>query len=190
MPTSNDYLEFQFTATNFMSMAAKWSNLVYETSGANLQMEGHADVPPQSVKDLWELEALDSSPSCLPSWFPARRPPSSHPNMKHCLEICVTLTEELGAVPPSSHSWMAPLVEDMLHDAWTRLTEAVVIGPGRAVLFYGRHSMGEGLTADKARDATFLLTGAGMWAGKLAYLTANPMQFKKGHCLSRIRLPS
>ena len=23
--------------------------------------------------------------------------------------------------------------------------------------------MGEGLTADKARDATFLLTGAGMW---------------------------
>ena len=24
--------------------------------------------------------------------------------------------------------------------------------------------------ADKARDAAFLLTGAGMWVGKLAYL--------------------
>ena len=67
-------------------------------------------------------------------------------------------------------------MEDMLHDARTRLTEAVVIGPGRAVLFYGRYSMGEGLTADEARDATFLLTGAGMWVGKSAYLTADPMK--------------
>ena len=60
-------LEFQFTATNFMSMAAKLSDLVDEMSGANLQMEGHVDVPSQSAKDLWESEALGSSPSCLPS---------------------------------------------------------------------------------------------------------------------------
>ena len=92
----------------------------------------------------------------------------------------MTLTEELGAVPPPSHSWMAPLMEDMLHDARTGLTKAVVIGPGRAVLFYGRHSMGEGLTADKARDATFLLTGAGTWVGKLAYLTTDPMTIQEG----------
>ena len=45
---------------------------------------------------------------------------------------------------------------------------AVVTGPGRAVLFYGRCSMGEGLTMDEARDAAFLLTGAGMWVGKSA----------------------
>ena len=138
-------------------MAAKSSDLVDETSGANLQAEGHADVPPQSAKDLWELEALDSSLSHLPSWSQARRPLPTHPYTKHCLEICVTLTEELGAVPPPSHSWMAPLMKDMLHDARTRLTEAVVIGPGRAVLFYGRCSMGEGLTVDEARDAAFLL---------------------------------
>ena len=41
-------------------------------------------------------------------------------------------------------------------------------GQGRAVLFYGRHSMGEGLTADEAGDAAFLLTGAGTWVEKLA----------------------
>ena len=79
--------EFQFTATNFMSMAAKSSDLVDETSGAILQTEGHADMPPQSAKDLWETEALGSSPSCSPSWSPARRLPSSCPNTKHCLEI-------------------------------------------------------------------------------------------------------
>ena len=126
------------------------------------------------------MEALGSSPSCLPSWSLARRMPSSHPNTKHCLAICVTLTEELGAVPPPSHSWMAPLVEDMLHDIRTRLTKAVVIPPDRAVLLYGRCSMGEGLTMDKARDAAFLLTGAGTWVGKLAYLTTDPMTIQEG----------
>ena len=91
----------------------------------------------------------------------------------------MTLTEELGAIPPPSHSWMAPLVEDMLHKARTGLTEAVVTGPGRVVLFYGSHSMGEGLMADKARDAAFLLTGAGTWVGKLAYLTPDSLMIHK-----------
>ena len=40
-------------------MAAKVSNLADEMSEVNLQMEGHADMPPQSVKDLQQLEASD-----------------------------------------------------------------------------------------------------------------------------------
>ena len=163
-----------------MFTGAKLSDLVDETSGANLQIEGHADVPPQSAKDLQESEASDSSPSHSPSWSLARRLPSSCPNTKHCLEICVTLTEELGAMPPPSNSWMAPIMEDMLCDARTRLIKAVVIDPGRAVLFYGRHSMGDGLTADETRDAAFLLTGAGTWVGKSAYLAADPMTIQEG----------
>ena len=89
----------------------------------------------------------------------------------------MTLTDELGDVPPPSHAWMAPVVEDMLREARAGLSEAVVIGPGRAILFYGRHSMGEGLKADEARDATFLLTGAGTWVGNL---TADPMTIQEG----------
>ena len=46
------YLEFQFTATNFMSMAAKSSDLADKTSGANLQADGQAEVPTQGTKDL------------------------------------------------------------------------------------------------------------------------------------------
>ena len=68
----------------------------------------------------------------------------------------------------------------MLYNISTCLTKAVVTGPGRAVLFYGRHSLGEGLTTDGARDATFLLTGTGTWVGKLAYLTADPMTIQEG----------
>ena len=87
-----------------MSMAAKSSDLGDRTSGASLQMEGHVDMPSQSAKDPWELGVLGSSPSHLPSWSPARRLPSSHPNIRYCLKIHVTLTEELGAALPLSHS--------------------------------------------------------------------------------------
>ena len=131
-----------------MSMAAKSSDLGNRTSGTSLQMEGHTDMPSQSAKDLWESEALGSSPSHSLSWSLARRLPSSHPNIRHCLEIYVTLMEELGAVPPPSHSWMAPLVEDKLHDVRMGLTKVMVTGPGRVVLFYERGSLGEGLTAE------------------------------------------
>ena len=68
--------------------------------------------------------------------------------MNYCLEIQVTLTDELGDTPPPSHAWTAPVVEDMLREVRAGLTEAVVIGPGRAILFYGSRSMGEGLKAD------------------------------------------
>ena len=100
-----------------MSMAAKLSDLADITSGANLQVDGQTEVPTQGTKYLQEPEEEDSSPSHLPSWSPAQRPLSGHPNVRYCLEIQVTLTEEFGAVPPPSHSWMAPLVEDMLQEA-------------------------------------------------------------------------
>ena len=92
----------------------------------------------------------------------------------------MTLTDELGDTPPPLHAWMAPVVEDMLQEARAGLTEAVLIGPGRAILFYGKCSMGEVLKVDEARDAAFLLTGAGTWVGKSAYLTANPIMLQEG----------
>ena len=70
-----------------MSMAAKLSDLVDKTSGANLQADGHMEVPTHSAKDPLEPEEEDSSPSYSPSWSPAQRPPSGHRNMKYCLEI-------------------------------------------------------------------------------------------------------
>ena len=90
------------------------------------------------------------------------------------------LTNELGDAPLPMHSWMTPVTEDMLRETRAGLTEAVVVGPGKAILFYGRCSWGEGLKVDEARDATFLLTGAGTWVGKLAYLTADPMTLQEG----------
>ena len=131
-------------ATTIMSMATRSSDLEDQTSGANLQMEGHVDMPSQSQKDPKEMEALGSSPSHLPSSSPARRLLPSHPNTRYCLGIHVTLTEETGAVPPLPLAWTVPLVEDMLCYARTGLTEAVVMGPGRAIIFLWETVIGRG----------------------------------------------
>ena len=144
------------------------------------------------------MGASGSSPSHSPSWYLARGLLPNCPNTRYCLGIHVTLTEETGAVPLPSHAWTLPLVEDMLCYARTGLTKAVVTGPGRAVLFYGRHSLGEGLSPDESRDATFMLTGVGMWVGKPAYLTADPLTIQEGQqkmtwakteCWIRVRGP-
>ena len=103
-----------------------------------------------------------------------------HPETPYCLGIYMTLTKEVGATWPPSHAWTAPVVEDMLHHGRTSLTEAVVTGPGRAVLFYGRQSLREGLSLGKARDAAFTLTGTGTWVGKLAHLVADSLTLWEG----------
>ena len=127
---------------------------------------------PQSQKGTEEMRVLGSSPSCLPPWSPARRLPPSHPNTKYCLGIHVTLMTETGVVPPLSHTWTVPLVEDMLCYARTGLTKAMVMGPGRAVLFMG----------GKSQDTAFLLTGVGTWVGKPAYIAADPLTIQEDWC--------
>ena len=130
---------------------------------ADLQANGLREEPAQRAADRWEMEEEDSSPHNSLTWSPVQRPPTGHLNTNYCLLIQVTLTDELGDVPPPLHAWMTPVIEDMLRETRAGLMEAVVIGPGKAILFYGRHSLGEGLKADEARDAAFLLTGSGTW---------------------------
>ena len=84
------------------------------------------------------------------------------------------LTKETGAAPPPPHTWTAPVVEDMLCHDRTGLTEAIVISPGWKVLFFGRQSLGKGLSLGKAKDTAFTLTGAGSWVGRPAYLATDP----------------
>ena len=136
------YPEFQFTATDFMSMAAKLSNSADKTSEANLQADGQAEKPTQGAVDLQEMQEEDSTSLCSTMWSPVQRPLLGCLNMKHCLEIQVTLTDELGDVPPCPHLWMPPVIEDMLQEARAGLTEAVVIGPQET--FNGRGSKGRG----------------------------------------------
>ena len=62
-----------------MSMATKSSSLAEETSVASLQVDGQAEGPTQGVKDQWESEEDDSSPSHSLLWSLARSPLSGCP---------------------------------------------------------------------------------------------------------------
>ena len=131
------YLEFQFTVTDFVPMTAKVSDRGDNMTEANLQAEGLREEPAQRPADRQGMEEEDSSPHNLPMWSPVQRPPTGCLNRNYCLSIQVILTDELGDVPPPSHSWTTPVIEDMLQETRAGLTEAVVVGPGRAILFYG-----------------------------------------------------
>ena len=85
------------------------------------------------------------------------------------------LTKEAGGASTPAHAWKMPMVEDMLCDGKSGLTKTVVMGPGRAVLSYGRQSLGEGLSLGEVRDAVFKLSGAISSVGKSAELHSNPL---------------
>ena len=80
--------------------------------------------------------------------------------LSNYLEIQVTSTEDKRATPPPPHAWQAPIVEGMVLDGKADLTEAIVTGPGWAILFYRQWLLGEGLSLGEVWDAVFTLSGA------------------------------
>ena len=81
-------------------MAAKSSDSGDKKSEANLQVEGQVEKPAHGAADQQEMEEEDSSPHDLLAWSPVHRLLSDCLNAKYCLEIWVTLTDELGYAPP------------------------------------------------------------------------------------------
>ena len=61
-----------------------------------------------------------------------------HPGTQYCLEIQMVSTEDGETTPPPPHAWEAPVIQDMLQDGKSGLTEAVVTDTGCAIMFYGR----------------------------------------------------
>ena len=98
----------------------------------------------------------------------------------YCPGIHTILNNETGAASLPPHAWMVPVVEDMLCHGRTGLTEAVLTRPRKAILFYGRWSLEEGLSLGEVRDSAFKLTGAGTWVGKLAHLAVGTSTLQDG----------
>ena len=81
------------------------------------------------------------------------------------------------------HAWQVPVLGDMPQDSKSSLTEVVVMGPGQAILFCGRQSLGEGLSLGEACNTTFTLSGVISWVGKQAQLNANALTLQEGQQL-------
>ena len=99
-----------------MSMAANTSDRGDNMTEANLQADGLMEEPAQRAANRREMEEEDSSPPNSPTWSPVQRLPTGRLNTNYCLSIQATLTDELGDVPPPSHAWTVPVVEDMLRE--------------------------------------------------------------------------
>ena len=72
------------------------------------------------------------------------------------------------------------MVEDILHEGISGLTEAVITGPGWAILFYVRWSLGEGLSLGEAQEAVFILSGTLSWVGKNVLVNVHPLSLRVG----------
>ena len=131
-------------ATVFVSMAARSSELDDQKSGVTLQTEDHTFTPPSGQNGPEDPEAFRSAHSQSPSQSLARKP-DCHGTL-YCLEIQVISTKDERATPPPSYAWQVLIVEDIVQDGKTGLTEVVVTSSGWAILFYRQWSLGEGLS--------------------------------------------
>ena len=78
--------------------------------------------------------------------------------MCYCIQVRVTLGEGGGGQPPPSPAWTGSLIANIFQDGleeWS--TEAVVLAPGEAILFFRWWSLKEGLPLGDARDVGFCL---------------------------------
>ena len=66
-----------------------------------------------------------------------------------------------GDQPPLSHALGGCLIINILQEAWPEdwITEAIVLSPGEAILFFGRHCKNQGLLYHRARNVKFGLGG-------------------------------
>ena len=97
------------------------------------------------------------------SWSPSERLVSSKhwwdcsptPEEGRCyfIQIRVTLGDRGGNQPPLSYAWGGWLITNILKEAWQKdwITEAIVLSPGKAILFFGRCSKNEGLPYHSAK---------------------------------------
>ena len=161
-------------------MAARSSNLDDFQPETKIWTEGHTLTPVGGQNGPEDPDAFGSAPSHSPSQSTARTPAPDWPETQYCLGIQVVPTEDDKVTPPLSHAWQAPIVEDMVCEGRTGLTEAVVTGAGRAVLFYGGHLLGEGLNLGEVKQTMFTLSGIIAWLGKQAQRSTKPISLTNG----------
>ena len=167
----------------FMSMATRSRDLDDFQPETEIQTEGHTFTPVRGQNGPKDPGVFGSAPSQSPSHSSARTSAPDQPETWYCIEIQVVSTGDDKATSPPSHAWQVPIVEDMVHEGRTGLTKAIVTGPGRTVLFYGHHSLGEGLNLGEVRDTTFTLSGIIAWVGKQAQISAKPVILAEGQWL-------
>ena len=87
--------------------------------------------------------------------------------MCYCIYVKVILEEGRGDWFQPPHTWTSSLIADIFQEGLEeRITKALVLAPGEAILFFGRQSLKERLPHTEARDIAFSMAGPLIWAGR------------------------
>ena len=121
-----------------MSVGARSSGLADQKPEIKIQIKSHILTPPSSWNGPEDTEAFGSAQLHSPSQSLARKPTPDQPETQYCLEIQVISTEDETVIPPPPHAWQVLVMKDMVWEGKAGLAEAVVTGPGWAILFYGQ----------------------------------------------------
>ena len=101
--------------------------------------------------------------------------------MCYCIQVRVTLWEAGGDQPPPSHTWTS-FINCQHVPGWPyrRITEAVVLASGEAILFF-RWLLQEGLPLGDARDVGFCLASTVNWSGRGAQVETMVSTVQEGN---------
>ena len=129
-----------------------------------------------------QLSRLPSVCSQLPE-LPQTHSLTPDDQMHYCIHIRVTLEEGRGYLPQPSHTWNGLLITDILQEACPGdcITNAVVLAPGEAILFFGRCSCNEGLLYRNAQDVELGLKSSITWAGRTTQVEVTVNTVQEGH---------
>ena len=87
-----------------------------------------------------------------------------------------------GNKPLSFHAWSGSLIANIFQAGLKeQITEAVVLSPGEATLFFERWSCQEGLPYTSARDIGFSWTGPINWARGATQVEETKNTVQEGH---------
>ena len=157
-----------------MSMATRSSDLDNQKFVVNVQTKGQPSHHQVAKMALKKQRHLGTPPSL---WQRSKHQTALRLGIVWKFKLCWPKMVKWHHPP---HAWQAPMEEDMLWDGISGLMEAVVTGPGQAILLYGRWYLGEGLSLGKAWETMFILSGDTSWIGKQAQLKANPVCLGEG----------
>ena len=107
----------------------------------------------------------------------------------YCLQLDVTMVREPSRPPPPRPAWTVAIIKDMVLTDAPNIKDCVILGPGSAILFFGRHQEPrEGLYLHEAQELAEVMTKTTTWTGQPAHQMVFPITIAEGrHAISMSR---
>ena len=96
------------------------------------------------------------------------------------------MVREPSRPPPPRPTWTVTIIKDMVSTDAPNIKDCVILGPGLAILFFGRHQEPrEGLYLHEAQELAEVMTRTTTWMGQPTHQMVFPIIIAEGmHAIS------